>query len=204
MAFQEIVPSGPPSPTPDDVRRSDHDSGPRLTRARAIISGFILVNLVVILSWSLPVNSLLVSVAKRAVGPYMMWSGLWQGWNMFAPDVPAATTHVEAELIRRDGRTTDWKFSSPPDYGYYRRYFMERRRKFSNDHLRLDTSAELWPDAARYVARLNNDPANPVDTVRLVRYWAPIPPPGSAQPRNPAHWNRYVFFTYPVKPEDLR
>jgi hypothetical protein len=78
---------------------------------------------------------------------------------------------------------------------------MARQLKWSVDNLRLDENAALWPGAARYVARLNNEPDNPPAKVTFIRYWTYIPPPKSRQPEPVNHYN---FFTYSVLPGDLQ
>lgn len=131
----------------------------------------------------------------------MFWSGLYQNWALFAPNPLSVNSRLEAEVIYRDGRTSVWKFPLPQDFGYFQRYFKERYEKWGNQAVRLDQNAVLWPDAARYIARLNNDGKNPPVTVKLVRYWSQIAAPRSGEPEP---WNQYVFFTYSVKPEDLQ
>jgi hypothetical protein len=137
---------------------------------------------------------------RHVIAPYMVWSGLTQGWALFAPDPQYINVYLEAQITYRDGQKKIWKFPMPQDYGYYRRYFMERERKWSSDNLRLDSNAFLWPDAARYVARVNRDPNNPPVSVALIRHWSFIAPPrsGKSEP-----WNQYTFFTYSVLPGDL-
>jgi hypothetical protein len=97
-----------------------------------------------------------------------------------------------------------WKLPIPIDYGYYRRYFKERYRKWGLDNVRVDADSALWPDAARYIAYVNNDPSDPPDTIRLIRSWARIPPPDAKPTDRSLSWSRAVFFTYPVRPADLR
>jgi hypothetical protein len=184
-------------PTP--VARS-----PEFTPRRAIISGFIMFHLVAILCTAIPPISRLVVNTRDAVEPYMLLSGLQQVWAMFSPDPPTFTNSVEAEVTYHDGRTTIWKFPIPSDYGYYRRYFMERYRKWANDYVRNDNFSALWPDACRYVAYVNNTRSVPPDTIKLVRRWLPIPPVDSAIPTTPPQWQRYAYHTCVVKPEDLR
>ena len=85
------------------------------------------------------------------------------------------------------------------------RYAKERYRKFGNERLRLDANSALWPDAARYIARLyNTDPANPPVSVQLVRHWSMVPPPSQNRTAEPQPISHYAYFTYPVTQEDLR
>lgn len=168
---------------------------------RAFLSVFLLFHLFVILVWSLPFSSRATRRINRVIAPYMIWSGLTQGWALFAPNPGSVNAYLVARITYQDGRNKTWNFPMPQYYGYYRRYFMERQRKWSSDNLRMDYNAILWPDAARYVARLNNDPNDPPVTVALVRHWSLVPPPNSGQPES---WSEQTFFTYTVQPEDLR
>jgi hypothetical protein len=63
--------------------------------------------------------------------------------------------------------------------------------------------AALWPDAARYIARLNTNPANPAQKVMLVIRWSDITLPAAGQSDH-GPWNVDVFFNYVVQPEDLQ
>lgn len=177
---------------------------PEFTPRRAFISGFIMFHLVAILCTAIPPISLIATNMKRAVEPYMLLTGLQQVWAMFSPDPPTFMNYVEAEVTYHDGQTIIWKFTIPGDSGYYKRYFLERYRKWGNDYIRTDQFHDLWPDAARYVARINNTRSVAPDTIRFFRRWATIPPVDSAVRTTPEHWERYKFYTYAVQPADLR
>jgi len=169
---------------------------------RIAINLFIVFHLATILCWALPLNSKLVTEARPMIAPYMGWSGLAQGWNLFAPNPLGLNTRAEAEIIFRDGQKQIWKFPNPQDYGYLKRYMMEREHKFSFDSLQNDNFAGLRPDAARYIARMNNTrPGNPPVTVTLVGYRSQIAPPNSGLPEP---WVRRVLVTYTITPGDLR
>jgi hypothetical protein len=131
----------------------------------------------------------------------MVASGLHQNWEMFAPEPLSISSFVEAEITRRDGRTSLWRFPSTEGTSYTKRYLVERYRKWANDHVRTDDDAAIWPDAARYAARVNADAHNQPVHVRLVRHWSPVPPPGTS---TPPEWFQFAYFEYDVKPGDLR
>lgn len=168
------------------------------------ISAFILFHLVAITCWSVPINSLLIPKCKQLIGHYMLWSGLFQGWDMFAPDPSKLNCYVVAEIKYRDGQTRLWKFPRMQELGYVERYFRERFRKFSTEYLRTDDHAAMWPEAARYVARVNSSASNPPVSVSLIRYWSEIGPQEPGKVYKPGLWYQYTFFTYPVKPADLQ
>ncbi len=168
---------------------------------QVLLNVFIGGNLLFILVWAFPVNARWSNGTRKLIAPYMDLSGLTQGWDLFAPEPLSMNAYLVAEIAYRDGQTRTWRFPLPQDYGYYRRYFMARRMKWGADALRLDEDAALWPDAARYVARLNNLPNNPPATVTLVRHWSMIEPPMSGRPET---WQQSTFFKYTVLPGDLR
>ena len=169
-----------------------------------LISAFLLFHLVAFASWSLPVNSLLNNRLKAAIKPYMLWSGLFQTWQMFAPDPERVNSFVHAEITMRDGSTRLWSLGRMNEIGYVDRYFKERYRKFSTEYLRIDEYSALWPDAARYIARANRSPSNPPVAVRLVRSWSEINPPGPNGEYQPAPWKQYTYFVYAPQPGDLQ
>ena len=172
-----------------------------MTIKRIAINIFLVFHLAMIFCWAIPLNSRLVTGTRPIIAPYMTWSGLAQGWNLFAPNPLALNTRAEADISYRDGQTEIWKFPLPQDFGYARRYMMERLHKFSFDSLQNDKFAYLRPDAARYIARLNNNKKNdPPVSVTIVCYRSKIAPPGSGLPEP---WVRNVVFTYSVKPGDL-
>jgi len=167
------------------------------------ISAFLLFHIVAIASWCLPINSLLNDRIRGIVRPYILWSGLFQAWDMFAPDPAKINSYVEAQVFFRDGSTQVWSVPRMNEIGYVDRYFKERYRKFSTEYLRMDSHAALWPDAARYVARLYRNPSNPPVSVQLIRSWSEINPPapdGSYRATPLAH---YAYFTYITQPGDL-
>jgi hypothetical protein len=167
---------------------------------RIAINAFLVFHIVAITCWCVPLNSLLPARVKEAVRPYMLWTGLFQAWDMFAPEPPMLSIYLEAEITFRNGQTRVWKFPKMQELGYAERYYKERYRKFANERLRLDDNARLWPDAARYIARLNHDPANPPATVQLARYWRDLAPEGW-RGLEPLH--SFRFYTYRVQPGDL-
>jgi len=196
----------PPSDSPLLLKTEGHPSQPptRGKIKRVVINGFIIVHLVAIFCWAIPLNSLLRTAINDRFSPYLLWSGLWQGWDMFSPNPRSFNTYLEAEITFRDGQQRVWKFPRMNELGYIERYFHERYRKWANDNVRLDANSALWPDTARYIARLHFNASNPPQSVKLVRYWADIPPPsGQAYLPSQEQWQHFVFFTYQVAPCDF-
>jgi len=188
-------------------RRTDApgDRPPAMSRrVRIAVSAFIAFHLFCIVIWALPLDTALVVQCREAVKGYVLWTGLFQKWDMFAPDPSKLNNYVGAVVTYRDGSKSEWDFPRMEKLGIVDKYFKERYRKYASDNLRLDTRSGLWPDAARYVARVNDKPANPPVEVTLVRYWSEVPPPGPHGDAPPSPWSEYPFFRYTVQPGDLK
>lgn len=169
---------------------------------RIAINLFIIFHLAVILLWAMPVNSRLVTGARPLIAPYMVWSGLAQGWNLFAPNPLGINLRMDVEITYQDGQKSLWNFARPQDAGYLKRYTLERQHKFSLDALQNDKLAYLRPDVARYIARLNNTkPNDPPAKISFNSYRSIIAPPNS---KRPEPWTSKVLYTYVVKPGDLK
>lgn len=180
---------------------------------RAAISGLLLAQLAIMATQAIPVDfypvtalhgKALLSALRDGLSPYATALGLRQDWMMFAPNPMRENTYIDAEIVYRSGRKHIWTFPQMQELGLAERYAKERYRKFSNERLWVKENSILWPDAGRFIARLNRDPSDPPQIVKLARYrcvipWAP--PPGEEPP--PERWEREVFFTYSVSPGDL-
>jgi hypothetical protein len=175
----------------------------RLHKARDIaINAFLIFHLLAISCWCIPFSSPLVLAFRSVVRPYFVWSGLFQSWDMFSPNPKSQNSYLEAVIIYQDGSTQLWSFPRMEFLSLTERYFKERYRKYE-ESLQHGENADLRPDAARYIARLNSAPSNPVQKVMLVARWSQIiPRTNNAYDRGP--WEANVFFTYAVKPEDLK
>ena len=168
---------------------------------RTVVSAFIIFNLIAILCWAFPVDTQLFPAVNHHTYYYMNLSGLSQGWSLFAPNPPNSNCRMSAEIVHQGGSTNLWNFPMPQDFN--NSYFLERDRKWANDSLRMDRNSMLWPDAARYIARINDDSMHRPVSVKLFRVCETVPTPGSNPGATPEVPKRENFFTYEVKPGDL-
>lgn len=191
----------PAQPLPDGRgSETQHPAAPLSRGMRIAVTVFVAFHLFGVIAWCVPLDSPLVVRCREAIKGYMLFTGLFQKWDMFAPDPSRLNNYISATVTYRDGRTSEWDFPRMEKLGIVDKYFKERYRKYASDNLRLDTRSGLWPDAARYVARANDNPADPPVAVELIRHWSEVPPPGGA----PNPWSQFTFFKYAVRPEDVR
>lgn len=169
---------------------------------RVAISVFLLFHLFAITCWCIPINSPLIAACRKMIRPYMVWTGLFQTWDTFAPAPKSTNGYIEGIVIYKNGHTRNWQFPRMEQLSLTERYYKERYRKFV-ENLQEDGSAPLWPDAARRIARLNNDVSNPPEIVILVRHWSNIVPHNDND-YHPEPWRAQIFYEYTVKPEDLK
>lgn len=174
-----------------------------LTKIKQIaINAFLIFHIVAITCWAIPLQTPLIAALKNVIRPYMVWSGLLQSWDIFAPSPKALNSYIEAIVIGHDGHTENWKFPRMEQLGLVAGYSEERYRKYV-ENLKEDTNVALWPDAARRIARLNNNGSSPPEIVILVRHWSDIVPHNDAAHHHEP-WHAQIFYEYYVKPEDLK
>ena len=166
-----------------------------------VISIFILFNLVAILSWAIPLQVTPLPQIKEIVRPYLLWAGLFQSWDFFAPNPRPVNSYIEAVAGTRDHHTRVFNFPRMEHLSYGQRYREERYRKFA-EVLCDSQYAALWPDVARHVARLVDSSTDPPQTVVLMKFESPIQygvtriPEATPKPQ--------FFYEYYVSGEDLR
>jgi hypothetical protein len=169
---------------------------------RWAINLFIGFHLLAITCWCLPIDTPLLPLCRSLVRPYFLWAGLFQSWDMFAPVPKGANTYIEAELHYRDGSRNTWTYPRMEEMSIREKLFKERYRKFA-DNLERSELDDLLPDAARYIARLNSAPGNPVNTVILIQRYSFIVPRSDGT-SVPDSWESHILLGYEVRPEDLK
>jgi hypothetical protein len=175
---------------------------PRLAIKNAIISAFLLFHMFALACWCVPENSPLITAIRSAIRPYMIWAGLFQTTNMFAPNPMKVNDFIVAQVTFADGHNRLWRFPRMEELGYRERCFKERCRKLA-EYLIAGNPDTIWPDVARHIARLNRQPSNPPSVVILIRYQSELEPPARDGLLRRKPWRGEAFFVYLVKPEDL-
>ena len=131
----------------------------------------------------------------------MLWTGLFQAWDTFAPLPKSQNDYVQGVVITRDGQNHIWNFPRMEQLSFFQRYSKERYRKFA-ESLPAEKNAAAWPDVARHLAQGYKNPLNPAEIVLLIRYWSPIVPE-AYRSYGLDRQRAKIFFEYNVTPKDL-
>jgi hypothetical protein len=166
------------------------------------INTFLIFHILAITCWCMPLSSPFIGVCRDALRPYFVWSGLFQSWDMFSPQPKATNSYMEALVLYKNGSTKIWSFPRMEQLTLTGKYSKERYRKFVETILD-NKNAALWPDVARYVARLPEIRADQPQKVMLVAKWSDIVRQDDGTFTR-APWDEHVFYSYDVKPEDLQ
>ena len=166
------------------------------------INAFLIFHIAAISCWAIPIDTPLTEACKNFLRPYFVWSGVFQSWDMFSPNPKSKNVYMEAVVIYKDGSTKMWTFPRMDMLSLTERAFKERYRKYE-ETLGTSQFSDLWPDATRRIARLNNDGASPPQRVLLVLRWSDILPREDGGYER-GTWNYDVFYSYEVQPEDLQ
>lgn len=137
--------------------------------------------------------------------PYISFFGFWQRWSVFAPDPKKWSTYLTAVITFRDGAIRNWEFPRMEKLNPLEQMFKERYRKWAIDCVNDPAVSFIWPDTARYIARLYNNDRNPPVSVSLVRHWEMIPrPDGLPHNISYAPEGALILHTEKINPEDLK
>lgn len=165
-----------------------------LTRLKIALA---LIYVIGAFSWTMPESFPLKPVIRRVVKKPFIFLGLWQGWEMFAPNPISQDVYVSVLGTLDNGKLIEWDVTRMDKMGLATRYQMERWRKFCNDNLRVDENRVLWPEAARWFAKaLGEDQGRKVVKLEMIRHWRPAAIPdqeGNIPPR--PEWESYIFHT---------
>lgn len=165
------------------------------------VSIFILFHLIAITCWAVPVNFSAVRELREIIRPYMLWTGLYQSWDMFAPNPKSIDAYIKAVVFTQDRHMKVWTFPRMEELNFRERYPKERYRKFA-EMLPDQKNEALWPGVAAHVARLFNNPIDPPDKVVLIEFRADIKP--GQDESSPPVPEPNVFYEGYLEPGDLR
>ena len=132
---------------------------------------------------------------------YVMSTGVWQSWDMFAPNPARRDTYLDAEVTFADGTKKIVAYPRMYDLSIPEKYVKERYRKYV-ERLWKNDYAYKWDQFALYMAQLAYTDRNNPPTLVLVRaHWRDVQPMDQPQQEN---YNSETFIRYIVPQEQLR
>ena len=169
---------------------------------KTVITLFIIFYIMSVILWVLPWSRTRDFFIKP-ITQQIYYTGIWQGFAVFAPDPRKENYRIYATIRYDDGTEKIWHYPAMEKLGLFERYCKEHWRKYGNDC--LNGNNLLWPDFARWVARANDEKSKHPLTVALTRTRTETMPPedGFGKP-NPEQLEKYQFYLYRVLPEDLK
>lgn len=142
------------------------------------------------------------------VRQYMYSFGVWQSWDMFAPNPSNRDVWGDAEIQFADGTVKTWQYPRIKEMGLFQKFAKERYRKYF-ERANLEQYGYFWSDLCQWIANQNNpDPKNPPKLVRLWRHLKITPPTVTFQefikgnrdksPVNDGPYSNDLLFEYEV------
>lgn len=143
---------------------------------KPVITAFILFNFYLILLVFMR-DTLLAEKLLQPFDRYVIFFGIHQAFNVFAPSPRQNNNHVLASITYADGSTQIHALHRLERVPLFQKLFVERHRKFLSDNVTSGRFPFLYDDIARYIARRHNElPGNPPAVVSLYSYTCSIPP----------------------------
>ena len=131
---------------------------------------------------------------------YVLSTGFWQYWDMFAPNPADTDYYGTAIVIYKNGAEKTYQYPRMYKLSIPVKYEKERFRKFY-ERAHGDADQFLWPYFAQHIALImDTNPKNPPVEVKLIRHWQVVSAPGKPQPK---HYKHYQYFDYPVNQRRL-
>jgi hypothetical protein len=108
------------------------------------------------------------------VAGYLLLTGFWQYWDMFAPEPSQTDLWASAEVTYLDGSVKQFKYPRIKDLPIPEKYVKERYRKFY-ERVNQDDARYFWPPFGRAIAvKSATDPLNPPVRVDLIRHFQSV------------------------------
>ena len=138
--------------------------------------------------------------SQPPIAGYLMATGTWQYWDMFAPDPAQTDVWGDAVITFRDGTTMVYQYPRMYELDVFQKYLKERYRKFY-ERAHSEDYAFLWPTFAQHIAESQyKSKQNPPVRVSLQRHWQAVRRP--SQKVDPPY-NSYRYYTHIVDLNDL-
>lgn len=153
------------------------DSVPQATAREALISVFILFNvlaLAVVLFPECPVRTTVLPIFQ----PYLLGTGLFQSKGVFVPNPKRYNVTLHALIVYSNGTAVKWQSTDLRKFDPFTRFKKGRFRRWDDIISNSPPSSRWLHDTAIFIARsVPYDEKNPPVEVELIRHRTEIPLP---------------------------
>ncbi|MGE0001760.1 MAG: hypothetical protein AB7F50_09275 [Fimbriimonadaceae bacterium] len=197
-------------------------------RVKPVVKALVLAHIALILHWSLPLPAKSIADGKipatsenvlrypvdfalygndyaRGASPtryYLQSTGLWQYWDMFAPNPASLDYWYDAKVTYSDGSERIVPYPRMKTMSIAEKFVSERYRKYIERTNNDAVDNWKWPVFAQRMALLaTTDPTNLPAKVELRRHFRQLK--GPAEPE-PMQYERFTFYVHVVAQDDLR
>jgi hypothetical protein len=118
---------------------------------RWVISAFVLFHLSALMMWTMP-NCVIKERCQAPYYYYMLPTGLWQWWAIFAPDPIRSTLVLNAEVLDAQGMRHVYEFPRIGELTWWQKYGHYRNPKFTANMLNGEFKGHR-PFTARHAVR---------------------------------------------------
>lgn len=129
---------------------------------------------------------------------YMVGTGFWQHWSMFAPNPANVDIYPTATIHYADGTQSSVSYRMF-DLPLHEKYIQERYRKYF-EKIAPESERYTWPYFAQGVAVLSQAPGKRPTKVVLAKNSLRVEPPSKSQPTK---YTRTEFYEHTVDPKKL-
>lgn len=151
----------------------------RWTLTKRAVTGYVVFHLVALGLWNLPGGPIRERTADL-VSYYLLPTGLWQSWTMFAPDAPTASMTLEALTRDRHGVMRSYAFPRIGSKSAWEGYWSFRDAKYANMIGQPESVVQREFAARTVIRRLEVPPESFPVEVQLQYQVRATPPPGTA------------------------
>jgi hypothetical protein len=148
-----------------------------LSAKRSAISAFLILHISAVVLTNLPGCAVRRSLSRVWMDAYLLPTGLWQVWGMFAPEPAKDTVTLEAVIRDSRGLVRNYVFPRQMDESVWNCFFGGYRHAKYAHNLSMTDSVATREFAARFVARAAKlKPEDfPADVQLVYQVW-PTPP----------------------------
>lgn len=142
-----------------------------------------------------------MSLRNSPISTFYATTGLWQYWDMFAPNPLSQDWWFDAEVTLQDGSKKIVTYPRMANLPIPRKYLHERFVKYG-ERVQTQNFEYLLPAWCTWLAReAFTDPNNPPVTVQVRKHYRWIPDPD--KDRTPRPFMQEVLYEHLINPQEL-